>query len=111
MFYSQLIGPRGAADAIGIFVNNQNYALDGNGNRLNAVSPWLSQPLVIVPPNSVTSCAGSSPPYWIDVPSLPGGMQTVVVAICDAGDNMWDSALMIKAEACVTAKNLSGLPT
>ncbi|KAJ9425021.1 hypothetical protein QL093DRAFT_2112853 [Fusarium oxysporum] len=92
----------GAADAIGIFVNNQNYALDGNGNRLNAVSPWLSQPLVIVPPNSVTSYAGSSPPYWIDVPSLPGGMQTVVVAICDAGDNMWDSALMIKAEACET---------
>ncbi|KAH7229014.1 hypothetical protein BKA60DRAFT_627559 [Fusarium oxysporum] len=94
----------GAADAIGIFVNNQNYALDGNGNRLNAVSPWLSQPLVIVPPNSVTSYAGSSPPYWIDVPSLPGGMQTVVVAICDAGDNMWDSALMIKAEACVDCK-------
>ncbi|KAI7769124.1 hypothetical protein LZL87_000671 [Fusarium oxysporum] len=91
----------GAADAIGIFVNNQNYALDGNGNRLNAVSPWLSQPLVIVPPNSVTSYAGSSPPYWIDVPSLPSGMQTVVVAICDAVDNMWDSALMIKAEACV----------
>ncbi|RKK76884.1 hypothetical protein BFJ69_g6616 [Fusarium oxysporum] len=94
----------GAADAIGIFVNNQNYALDGNGNRLNALSPWLSQPLVIVPPNSVTSYAGSSPPYWIDVPSLPGGMQTVVVAICDAGDNMWDSALMIKAEACVDCK-------
>ncbi|RYC95453.1 hypothetical protein BFJ63_vAg1738 [Fusarium oxysporum f. sp. narcissi] len=94
----------GAADAIGIFVNNQNYALDGNGNRLNAVSQWLSQPLVIVPPNSVTSYAGSSPPYWIDVPSFPGGMQTVVVAICDAGDNMWDSALMIKAEACVDCK-------
>ncbi|RKL37392.1 hypothetical protein BFJ70_g6965 [Fusarium oxysporum] len=93
-----------AADAIGIFVNNQNYALDGNGNRLNAVSQWLSQPLVIVPPNSVTSYAGSSPPYWIDVPSFPGGMQTVVVAICDAGDNMWDSALMIKAEACVDCK-------
>ncbi|KAF5632366.1 hypothetical protein F25303_9424 [Fusarium sp. NRRL 25303] len=91
----------GASDAIGIFVNNQNYALDGSGNRLTATNPWLSQPLVIVPPNSVTSYPGSSAPYWIDVPSLPGGLQTVVVAICDAGDAMWDSALMIKAEACV----------
>ncbi|KAF5567839.1 hypothetical protein FPHYL_3052 [Fusarium phyllophilum] len=91
----------GAPDPIGIFVDNQNYALDGNGNRLTAVTPWLSQPLVIVPPNSVTSYAGSSPPYWIDVPLLPGGPQTVVVAICDASDAVYDSALMIKAEACV----------
>ncbi|KAF5630835.1 hypothetical protein F52700_7054 [Fusarium sp. NRRL 52700] len=90
----------GAPDAIGIFVNNQNYALDGNGNRLTAVSPWLLQPLIIAPPNSVTSYPGSSAPYWIDVPSLSGGSQTVVVAICDAGDAEWDSALMIKAEAC-----------
>ncbi|KAF5679721.1 hypothetical protein FDENT_8654 [Fusarium denticulatum] len=63
--------------------------------------PWLSHPLVIVPPNSVTSYASSSPPYWIDVPLLPGGPQTVVVAICDASDAVFDSALMIKAEACV----------
>ncbi|SCN75436.1 uncharacterized protein FFB20_04856 [Fusarium fujikuroi] len=91
----------GAPDTIGIFVNNQNYALDGSGNRLTATNPWLSQPLVIVPPNSVTSYPGSSAPYWIDVPSLPASPQTVVVAICDAGDAMWDSALMIKAEACV----------
>ncbi|PNP83052.1 hypothetical protein FNYG_03374 [Fusarium nygamai] len=91
----------GVPDPIGIFVDNQNYALDGNGNRLTAVSPWLSQPLVIVPPNSVTSYASSSPPYWIDVPLLPGGPQTVVVAICDASDAVFDSALMIKAEACV----------
>ncbi|KAI1036853.1 hypothetical protein LB503_002900 [Fusarium chuoi] len=91
----------GASDAIGIFVNNQNYALDGSGNRLTATNPWLSQPLAIAPPNSVTSYPGSSAPYWIDVPSLPGGPQTVVVAICDAGDAEWDSALMIKAEACV----------
>ncbi|KAF5703062.1 hypothetical protein FMUND_13176 [Fusarium mundagurra] len=68
---------------------------------LTAVSPWLSQPLVIVPPKSVTSYAGSSPPYWIDVPLLPGGPQTVVIAICDASDAVYDSALMIKAEACV----------
>ncbi|KAG4261105.1 hypothetical protein FPRO06_02805 [Fusarium proliferatum] len=91
----------GAPDTIGIFVNNQNYALDGSGNRLTATNPWLSQPLVIVPPNSVTSYPGSSAPYWIDVPSLPASPQTVVVAICDVGDAMWDSALMIKAEACV----------
>ncbi|KAF4951879.1 hypothetical protein FGADI_7172 [Fusarium gaditjirri] len=98
---SEESGARGAADATGIFVNNRNYALDGNGNRLSAVSPWLPQPLVIVPPNSVTSYPGSSPPYWMDVPLLPGGAKTVVVAICDAGDTEWDSALMIKVEACV----------
>ncbi|KAF5577307.1 hypothetical protein FPCIR_12192 [Fusarium pseudocircinatum] len=91
----------GVPDPIGIFVDNQNYALDGNGNRLTAMSPWLSQPLIIVPPNSVTSYASSSPPYWIDVPLIPGGPQTVVVAICDASDAVFDSALMIKAEACV----------
>ncbi|KAF4438919.1 hypothetical protein FACUT_4547 [Fusarium acutatum] len=91
----------GASDPIGIFLNNQNYDLDGNGNRLTAVSPWMSQPLMIVPPNSVTSYPGSSQPYWTDVPSLPGVPQTVVVAICDSGDAGWDAALMIKAEACV----------
>ncbi|KAF4344769.1 hypothetical protein FBEOM_1311 [Fusarium beomiforme] len=89
------------SDPIGIFVNNQNYALDGSGNRLTATSPWLLPPLGIVPPNSVTSYVGSSPPFWIDVPSAPGTIQTVVIAICDKLDSSFDSALLIKAEACV----------
>ncbi|RGP67346.1 hypothetical protein FSPOR_6106 [Fusarium sporotrichioides] len=89
----------GSTDPIGIFLAGTQYALDANGNRITARSPYLSSPLVIRPPNSVTSYAGSSPPLWIDI--LATGTQTMVIAICDMGDAEWDSGLLIKAEGCI----------
>ncbi|KAI8651528.1 hypothetical protein NCS55_01397900 [Fusarium keratoplasticum] len=88
----------GSADPIGIFVGGTQYATDQNGNRITATSPWLAQPLVIVPPNSVTSYPGSSPPFLRSV--LVTGAQTIVIAICDQGDAEWDSGLLIKAGGC-----------
>ncbi|KAI8711820.1 hypothetical protein NCS52_01446300 [Fusarium sp. LHS14.1] len=90
----------GSSDPVGIFVGGTAYARDPDGNPLTATSPWLAQPLVIVPPNSVTSYPGSSPPFLRSV--LVTGAQTVVVAICDKGDSEWDSGLLIKARACST---------
>ncbi|UPK99639.1 hypothetical protein LCI18_010574 [Fusarium solani-melongenae] len=88
----------GSADPIGIFVGGTQYAKDQNGNRITATSPWLAQPLVIVPPNSLTSYPGSSPPFLRSV--LVTGAQTIVIAICDQGDAEWDSGLLIKAGGC-----------
>ncbi|KAL9572011.1 hypothetical protein ACKAV7_003843 [Fusarium commune] len=89
----------GSADPIGIFVGGTQYALDPNGNRITAISPYLAQPIGITPPDSVTSYPGSSPPLWIDI--LTSGAQTMVIAICDQGDSKWDSALLINAEGCI----------
>ncbi|KAL7754767.1 hypothetical protein ACKLNR_015437 [Fusarium oxysporum f. sp. zingiberi] len=89
----------GSADPIGIFVGNTQYALDPNGNRITAISPYLAQPIGITPPDSVTSYPGSSPPFWIDI--LTSGAQTMVIAICDQSDSEWDSALLINAEGCI----------
>ncbi|CAG7559450.1 unnamed protein product [Fusarium equiseti] len=67
----------GSADPIGIFIGSH---------------PWISPPLVIRPPNSVTSYPGSTPPLWIDI--LAQGAQTMVIAICDQSDSEWDSGLL-----------------
>ncbi|KAH7153712.1 hypothetical protein DER46DRAFT_687164 [Fusarium sp. MPI-SDFR-AT-0072] len=95
----QLMMSSGSADPIGIFVGGTQYALDPNGNRITAISPYLAQPIGITPPDSVTSYPGSSPPLWIDI--LTSGAQTMVIAICDQGDSKWDSALLINAEGCI----------
>ncbi|KAH7208537.1 hypothetical protein DER44DRAFT_862843 [Fusarium oxysporum] len=84
----QLTMSSGSADPIGIFVGGTQYALDSNGNKITAISPYLAQPIGITPPDSVTSYPGSSPPFWIDI--LTSGAQT-----------MWDSALLINAEGCI----------
>ncbi|EXM17093.1 hypothetical protein FOTG_14665 [Fusarium oxysporum f. sp. vasinfectum 25433] len=89
----------GSSDPIGIFVGGTQYALDPNGNKITATSPYLAQPIGITPPDSVTSYPGSSPPFWIDI--LTSGAQTMVIAICDLGDSEWDSALLINAEGCI----------
>ncbi|KAJ4095977.1 hypothetical protein NW756_004797 [Fusarium oxysporum] len=89
----------GSSDPIGIFVGGTQYALDPNGNKITATSPYLAQPIGITPPDSVTSYPGSSPPFWIDI--LTSGAQTMVIAICDQGDSEWDSALLINAEGCI----------
>ncbi|KIL86947.1 hypothetical protein FAVG1_09500 [Fusarium avenaceum] len=88
----------GSADPIGIFLDGTQYAFDPDGNRITAVTPYLAQPLVITPPNSVTSYPGSTPPFWIDI--LGSGAHTMVIAICDQSDAEWDSGLLIKAEGC-----------
>ncbi|KAG5657796.1 hypothetical protein KAF25_007829 [Fusarium avenaceum] len=88
----------GSADPIGIFLDGTQYAFDPDGNRITAVTPYLGQPLVITPPNSVTSYPGSTPPFWIDI--LGSGAHTMVIAICDQSDAEWDSELLIKAEGC-----------
>ncbi|KAJ4249690.1 hypothetical protein NW757_007718 [Fusarium falciforme] len=88
----------GSPDPIGIFVDGMQYALDDNGNRITATSPWLAQGLAIVPPDSVTSYPGSSPPFLRSV--LGSGAHTVIIAICDSGDSEWDSGLLIKAGGC-----------
>ncbi|KAL6918197.1 hypothetical protein FSST1_009692 [Fusarium sambucinum] len=88
----------GSADPIGVFLGGTQYALD-SGNRITAVNRYLASPLVITPPNSVTSYPGSSPPLWFDI--LTSGAQTLVFAICDQGDTEWDSGLLVKAEGCV----------
>ncbi|GKU08079.1 hypothetical protein FLAG1_10302 [Fusarium langsethiae] len=82
-----------------IFLADTQYALDANGNKITARSPYLASPLAIRPPNSVTSYPGSSPPLWIDI--LATGTQTMVIAICDLADSEWDSGLLIKAEGCI----------
>ncbi|EXL68097.1 hypothetical protein FOPG_15811 [Fusarium oxysporum f. sp. conglutinans race 2 54008] len=89
----------GSSDPIGIFIGGTQYALDPNGNKITATSPYLAQPIGITPPDSVTSYPGSSPPFWIDI--LTSGAQTMVIAICDQGDSEWDSALLINAEGCI----------
>ncbi|RFN52112.1 hypothetical protein FIE12Z_3664 [Fusarium flagelliforme] len=88
----------GSADPIGIFLGNQQYALDTDGNRITAVNPWLAPPRVIVPPDSVTSYPGSTPPFWIDI--LAEGAQTMIIAICDQSDSEWDSGLLVNVEGC-----------
>ncbi|KAF4456468.1 hypothetical protein F53441_1418 [Fusarium austroafricanum] len=87
----------GSADPIGVFLGNTQYAV-ANGQRITAVSPYLAQPLVITPPNSVTSYPGSTPPLWIDI--LTSGTQTMVFAVCDQSDSEWDSGLLLKAQGC-----------
>ncbi|KAM6505836.1 hypothetical protein FSOLCH5_014012 [Fusarium solani] len=91
----------GSPDPIGIFVGGTQYAIDENGDRMTATNEWISPNggRVIVPPNSVTSYPGSSPPFLQSV--LATGAQTVVIAICDFSDTEWDSGLLIKAGGCV----------
>ncbi|KAJ3523119.1 hypothetical protein NM208_g12574 [Fusarium decemcellulare] len=88
----------GSPDPIGIFLGGQQYAIDPNGDRLTATSPYLAFPLVIVPPNSVTSYPGSSPPLILGI--LGTGAQTMVLSICDFSDTEWDSALLVKVSGC-----------
>lgn len=92
-----------SSDPIGIFLDGTQYAFDPDGNRITAVTPYLAQPLVITPPNSVTSYPGSTAPFWIDI--LASGAHTMVIAICDQNDAEWDSGLLIKAEGCVDCDN------
>ncbi|KAH6889271.1 hypothetical protein B0T10DRAFT_561742 [Thelonectria olida] len=89
----------GSSDPIGIFVGGEQKALDGEGNKITATSRYLEQPIAIIPPDSVTSYPGSSPPLLVGI--LATGALTVVLAICDQGDTEWDSAFLVKAEGCV----------
>ncbi|KAG8671082.1 hypothetical protein FPOAC2_04402 [Fusarium poae] len=98
IFASQEIGD--APDPIGIFVDGTQYALDPNGNAINAASPYLFSPFGIRPPDSLTSYYSSSPPFWIDIPATFSST-TMVIAVCDTNDGAFDTGLLINVEACV----------
>ncbi|KAF5507737.1 hypothetical protein CGCA056_v013380 [Colletotrichum aenigma] len=89
----------GSPDPIGIFLGGQQYAIGYDGAKITARSPYFSQPIVITPPNSVSSYPGSTPPLLVGIPAT--GTQQMVFAICDNLDSEWDSALMLKAGGCV----------
>ncbi|KAL2881161.1 hypothetical protein SGCOL_003451 [Colletotrichum sp. CLE4] len=95
---------RESPDPIGIFLGSQQYATYG-GNRITAVSELLQDPIEKTPPNSVTSYPGSSPPLLVGITA--SGAQTMVFAICDSGDNNYDSALMLNAAGCVNCDSVA----
>ncbi|KAF3809010.1 hypothetical protein GCG54_00011204 [Colletotrichum gloeosporioides] len=85
----------GSPDPIGIFLGSQQYAIGYDGQRITATSPYFDPPIVITPPNSVSSYPGSTPPLLVGIPAT--GTTQMVFAICDFSDTEWDSALMLKA--------------
>ncbi|KAJ4268217.1 hypothetical protein NW762_002279 [Fusarium torreyae] len=86
-------------DRISLNIGGQEYAVDFQGNNITAVSPYLQEPFVIKPPDSLTSYSGSSPPLSIDI--LASDQNFMFFAICDIGDASKDSALLVKVEGCV----------
>ncbi|KAI8276625.1 hypothetical protein K4K60_007553 [Colletotrichum sp. SAR11_57] len=82
----------GSPDPIGIFLGGQQYAIGYNGAKITAQSPYFSQPIVITPPDSVSSYPGSTPPLLVGIPAT--GTKQMVFAICDFSDTEWDSALI-----------------
>ncbi|KAJ0277812.1 hypothetical protein COL940_007590 [Colletotrichum noveboracense] len=59
----------GSPDPIGIFLDGQQYAIGYDGARITATSPYFVQPIVITPPDSVSSYPGSTPPLLVGIPA------------------------------------------
>ncbi|OBS22773.1 hypothetical protein FPOA_09101 [Fusarium poae] len=93
---------QGNADPVGIYLNNVQYALDTSGNRITVNSEYLQQPIGIKEngPFTSTTYAHSSPPLLMGLPVAPGQHQ-MIFAVCDLNNGQKDSALMVKAGACV----------
>ncbi|CAF3544617.1 unnamed protein product [Fusarium graminearum] len=90
------------ADTIGIYLDGVQYAVDTSNNRITVNSEYLQQPLGVTDTEFVRSTMydHSSPPLLMGLPASPG-RHSMVFAICDANNGQKDSALMVKAGACV----------
>ncbi|KAK1852530.1 hypothetical protein CCHR01_04879 [Colletotrichum chrysophilum] len=67
----------GSSDPIGIFLDGQQYAIGYGGARITATSPYFVQPIVITPPDSVSSYPGSTPPLLVGIPATGGWLRAV----------------------------------
>ncbi|EKJ76550.1 hypothetical protein FPSE_03310 [Fusarium pseudograminearum CS3096] len=90
------------ADTIGIYLDGVQYAVDTSNNRITVNSEYLQQPLGVTDTEFVRSTMydHSSPLLLMGLAASPG-RHSMVFAICDANNGQKDSALMIKAGACV----------
>ncbi|KAM0296026.1 hypothetical protein ACHAPM_010534 [Fusarium culmorum] len=90
------------ADTVGIYLDGVQYAVDTSNNRITVNSEYLQQPLGVTDTEFVRSTMydHSSPPLLMGLPASPG-RHSMVFAICDANNGQKDSALMVKAGACV----------
>ncbi|KAF0641000.1 hypothetical protein FPSE5266_03310 [Fusarium pseudograminearum] len=90
------------ADTIGIYLDGVQYAVDTSNNRITVNSEYLQQPLGVTDTEFVRSTMydHSSPPLLMGLAASPG-RHSMVFAICDANNGQKDSALMVKAGACV----------
>ncbi|KAM5346033.1 hypothetical protein ACJ41O_009038 [Fusarium nematophilum] len=103
IFASQGFGG-GRPDAIGVFLDGEQFALDPEGNGITASSVYLSPEIGIRRTgggtNTWSTYTGSSPPLIVGIPAA-SGPHTMVFAICDAVDARQDSALFVRAGGCV----------
>ncbi|UZP43323.1 hypothetical protein NXS19_011139 [Fusarium pseudograminearum] len=90
------------ADPVGIYLDGVQYAVDTSNNRITVNSEYLQQPLGVTDTEFVRSTMydHSSPPLLMGLAASPG-RHSMVFAICDANNGQKDSALMVKAGACV----------
>ncbi|KAM0084266.1 hypothetical protein ACKRZS_003483 [Fusarium odoratissimum] len=90
-------------DPVGIYLDGVQYAVDTSGNRITAKSEYLASPIGITEPSNPsrsTQYERSSPPLIMGLPAAPGA-HTMIFAICDANNGLFDSGLMVKAGGCV----------
>jgi hypothetical protein len=89
-------------NVLGIYVNDQNVALDGAGRAVTVNNGFFSSDNVVTGDDSVYD--GSTPILSVNAP-LAAAASTVKleIVICDSGDSRADSAVfvsMLKGVAC-----------
>jgi cysteine-rich repeat protein len=110
--YPEYVGDK-YNDAVGIFLNGVNIALDLDGNTININGPFFSGGTVIT--DTETEYDGSTPRLK-GVGKLADGQtgNKLVIVVCDAGDDALDTGVFVsgftgcKGDECGTATSYCG---
>ncbi len=79
-------------DAVGVFLDGVNHALDAAGNPITITGPFFSGTSVVTATG--TEYDGSTPRLQQQVPLTPGE-HTLIIVVCDASDSSYDTGLFL----------------
>ncbi|MEA2030361.1 MAG: choice-of-anchor L domain-containing protein [candidate division Zixibacteria bacterium] len=83
-------------DVFGAYLNGTQVAFDSDGNSITINGPFFSGDYVSTPPDNGFEYDGSTIKLTTIAPVTPGSADnTLVFVICDAGDHILDSGVML----------------
>ena len=82
-------------DVFGAFLNNEQIAFDENGAPITINGPFFSSSNVITPPTNGLEYDGSTGLLQSQAPVTPGSSNTLIFVICDVGDGIYDSGILL----------------
>jgi hypothetical protein len=85
-------------DVFGAYLNGTQVAFDSDGNPITINGPFFSSGAVQIPPDNGMEYDGSTAKLKTIATVVPGSTDnTLVFVVCDAGDHILDSGVLLKS--------------